>query len=291
MAGADASLGGPGRRFGFRFCFFMSMEDVVKLRVQSKAAYQDFLDCVVLLYQAGTRFYPHNHSVFDPETGAYPANPDREAPEGYTKRLSMFYRAHYLHGLDFSSWMATVRASYDRFLGEAGLPLPDMLAFRAGGWDYGSSSDDLRQYVEALAHAGYRIDSSACSGTFGTESWRMGAEYQSNVFLLERNVIEVAPNVALDCGRDEQGPSPFDGNSNGPGAFVHVLHFDHLFHRRTPGSCEYFSVTDPDQIDKRIDRFFRTIGTWRSTGLNSATFEEIESEFVSVREAAQVLHS
>ena len=277
-------------RFGFRCCFFMSMEDVVNLRQQSPSAYQDFLDCVNLLYEAGTRFYPHNHSVFDPETGVFPANPDKQPPEGYTKRLSMFYRSHYLHGLDFADWMATVKASYERFLGEARLPIPEMIAFRAGGWDYGSSSDDLRMYTEALAHAGYRIDSSACSGTFGTESWRMGAEYQSNVFLLQPDLIEIAPNVALDCGREDQGASPFD-ELHGPGVFVHVLHFDHLFHRQSPGSCAYFDVTDPDEIDGRIERFFHAIGDWRSPLLESSTFEDIESVLVADRSAVPVLNS
>ena len=274
-------------RFGFRSCFFMSIEDVVNLRERSPAGYRDFLDCVNVLYQAGTRFYPHNHSVFDPETGAFPADPDREPPDGYTKRPSMFYRVRHLHGMDFGDWMAKVKASYERFLDDAGLPMPEMLAFRAGGWDYGSSSEDLREYTEALSHAGYRVDSSACSGTFGTESWRMGAEYQSNVFSLQPDLIEIAPNVALDCGREEQGASPFDG-SHGPGVFVHVLHFDHIFHKLNGGSYEYFGVTDPDEIDTRIERFFRTIEGWRSPLLESSTFEDLEGKLAAGRVAVAV---
>ena len=275
-------------RFGFRSCFFMSIEDIVSLREQSPSGYRDFLDCVNVLYQAGTRFYPHNHSVFDPETGAFPADPDIAPPTGYTKRPSMFYRVHHLHGLDFGDWMARVKASYERFLDDAGLPIPEMLAFRAGGWDYGSSSDDLRVYTDALSHAGYRVDSSACSGTFGTESWRMGAEYQSNIFSLHPDLIEIAPNVALDCGREQQGTAPFD-RSHGPGIFVHVLHFDHLFHKLSGGSYEYFGVTNPDEIDARIQRFFRTIGGWRLPLLESSTFEDIEWELASERSAATVL--
>ena len=277
-------------RSGFRCCFFMSIEDVVNLREQSASAYRDFLDRVNLLYQSGVRFYPHNHSIFDPETGAFPPDPDIAPPAGYTKRPSMFYRAHYLHGVDFGVWMATVRSSYERFLDDAGLPLPEMLAFRAGGWDYGSSSDDLRVYTEALRYAGYRTDSSACTGAFGTESWRMGGEYQSNVFSLDPGLIEVAPNVALDCGRDEQGASPF-GESHGSGVFVHVLHFDHLFHELRDGTYDYFGVTDPDQVDKRIERFFRTIGGWRTPNLESSTFEDIASELVSDQSAVPVMRS
>ena len=273
---------------GFRFCFFMSIEDVVILKVNSPAAYGDFLECVHLLHESGSRFYPHNHGVFDPESGAGFADTESEPPKGYTKRISMFHRAHYQHKMDFGAWMGTVKACYEAFLCDAGVALPDMLAFRAGGWDYGSSSDDLRTYLAALSHAGYRIDSSACSGAFGTETWRMGSDYRSNVFLLDPNLVEVAPNVAIDCGQLEHVPSSshlpdfFQELDRSPsmswsGVYVHVLHFDHLFHELDSGAYRYFAVTDPEEIKERIDQFFRTILFWRrSVPLTSATFDDIE---------------
>ncbi len=281
------------KNYGLRFSFFMSVEDVVILKVNSPTEYGDFLECVDLLYQSGTRFHPHNHGVFDPESGAGFADTDSERPEGYTKRISMFHRAHYQHGVDFGSWMGTVKAGYESFLADAGVPPPHMLAFRAGGWDYGSTSEDLRIYLDALSEAGYKVDSSACSGAFGTPSWRMGADYQSNVFLLDSNLIEVAPNSALDCGQlPPEAPSPFETNQSGPGVYVHVLHFDHLFHELDAGSYRYFAVTDPEAIKRRIDQFFEKMGIWRSSPLlQSATFDDIEfvmPESVSSEESHSV---
>ena len=152
--------------------------------------------------------------------------------------------------------MDSVRACYETFLAEAGVPVPDNLAFRAGGWDYGSSPEDLHTYLEALNYAGYRIDSSACSGAFGTPSWRMGAEYQANVFRLGPDLIEVAPNEARNCGMPQHGlPSAFQSRSPGPGVFMNVLHFDHLFHRVRSGECQYFAVTDHDEIRDALMSF------------------------------------
>ena len=272
----------------FRFCFFMSIEDVVSLKANSPEAYDDFLECAAQLYQSGTRFHPHNHSVFDPETGASFGDTGSEPPSGYTKRVNMFHRAHYQHKVDFATWMDTVRACYERFLADLRVPVPDMLAFRAGGWDYGSTSEDLHRYLEALAHAGYRVDSSACSGAFGTDTWRIGSDYLSNVFLLDSNLIEVAPNLALNCGQMERAPSssrlPYlfrelvrSPSMNWSGIYVHVLHFDHLFHELDSGAYRRFAVTDPDAVRRRIDQFFRTIRFWRrSVPLESATFDDIE---------------
>jgi hypothetical protein len=266
------------RRYRFPFCFFMAMEDVVALRVDAPGAYNEFLESIALLHRSGTRFYTHNHSVFDIETGRCAATPDTNPPEGYTKRRSMFYRAHYVEKVDFTEWVDTLTASYKRFLAEAHLPPPGVLAIRAGGWDYGSSPADLQKYIEALSHAGYGIDSSGCSGVFATPSWRMGTDYQSNVFRLTPNLIEVAANQALDCGHSlERQRSPFEGQSAGPGVYVHVLHFDHLFHERASGAYRVFAVTDHDVIRARIDAFFRTMEDWwKRARPRVATFDDIE---------------
>ena len=64
---------------------------------------------------------------------------------------------------------------------------------------------------------------------------------------------------------------------NWSGIYVHVLHFDHLFHELDSGAYRYFAVTDPGEIRGRVDRFFRTMRFWqRSVPLTSATFDDIE---------------
>ncbi len=266
------------KRYGFKFSFFTAMENVMDLKHEAPGEYSDFLESIVLLHQSGVEFHPHAHSVFDPDSGACLLDSDSPLPAGYTKRRCMFYRALYDHKINFGVWMDSVRACYETFLAEAGVPVPDNLAFRAGGWDYGSSPEDLHTYLEALNYAGYRIDSSACSGAFGTPSWRMGAEYQANVFRLGPDLIEVAPNEARNCGMPQHGlPSAFQSRSPGPGVFMNVLHFDHLFHRVRSGECQYFAVTDHDEIRGRISEFFQSMEAWRdSPSLKIATFDDIE---------------
>ena len=61
------------------------------------------------------------------------------------------------------------------------------------------------------------------------------------------------------------------------GAFVLVLHFDHLFRRWVNGSPESFALREMETVRKRIDRLFRRIAFIRSIlGLTCATFDDIE---------------
>jgi hypothetical protein len=276
------------KRAGLRFCFFIAVENVARLRAQAPDRYRRFITCLHRLQDGGSAFYPHNHYVFDPDTGARPVSPHAAStpPPTYTKRASMYWDVVYRHRLHLAGWLKVVRATYDVLLRDADLMQPNVLAFRAGGWDYGSSSADLANYIDSLAAAGVQIDSSACSGAFGTASWRMGSWFGSNMFRLAPGLIEVAPCSSLDASRSAArcaARSVYDFVAHGVwpltsanGAFVLVIHFDHLFHELRRGTYRHFCVADSATLGARIDRLFAQLTFWRSAlSLTSVSFDDL----------------
>jgi hypothetical protein len=218
---------------GLPVTFFAALEHLRRLATADRAAYREFLDAAAAMAAAGASFQPHNHSLFDPETGA---NPERRfpAPDGYRKRVSGFCDVVYRHNEDFGVWMRQLRELHAALLAEAGIAPPPRLAYRAGGWDHGSSADDLRTYLTALADAGFAIDSSATAGTFGTADWRVGSPFGKGTFELSRGVVEIAPTVSVDCSQPARCQLRALLGASGAltsrrGALVTVLHFDHLF--------------------------------------------------------------
>ncbi len=270
-------------------CFFLSVEDAIRLRATNRMGYETFLDAMKALEDAGSLFYPHNHFVFDAVTGEkkpLPHEPE-DLPAGYAKRKSLFYDAVYRHRLDFASWSTAVRDSYEEVLSDAGCRKPTLPVFRAGGWDYGSSCRDLPRYIEGLVAAGFRADSSACRGIFETPTWRIGSDFGANIFWLDKGLLEIAPTWSMDIS----GRPLFPGSlrnllslrrqwrlwTGQLGAFVAVLHFDHLFRRWVKGSPESLALREMETVRKRIDRLFQRIVFIRSIlGLTCATFEDIE---------------
>jgi len=272
-----------------RSCFFLSVEDATRLRVADKKMYEEFLEGMKALGDAGSLFYPHNHYVFDAETGEkkIPAKEPGDLPQSHAKRKSLFYDVVRRHQLDLAFWLTTVRESYEKVLSDAGCREPKSLVFRAGGWDYGGSCWDLNRYIEGLVAAGFHADSSACRGVFGTPSWRIGSDFGDNIFWLDRGVLEIAPTWSMDmsiaplslsCLRNlfslREQRKLWSGDA---GAFVAVLHFDHLFRSWSKGSIRNFGMKDIGMVKKRIDNLFRLGVFMRSIlRLNCATFEDIE---------------
>lgn len=292
------------RRGGWQFSYFIAAEDVVRLRVEDNDGYHMFLEAVRDLDEAGARFYPHNHCVFDPVTGKRPQNHGVSAPiDGYPKRRSLFYDVVYENKLEFRMWCRTIVEAYDAFLSDAGISRPRELAFRAGGWDYGATEEDVAQYLEGLADIGVKFDSSGSSGVFGTRSWQTGAPFGRNTFRLVRSLIEVAPCDFADCGAPVAS-SLFAGwiarlllrtpiwmpSLRRPGVLVTVLHFDHLFHEGGGDSRQLFSLQDDEEVAKRIDRFFACLSHIRRiSGLTALTFDELVFDEMPRPEEIQVL--
>jgi hypothetical protein len=265
------------RTDAWRFSFFVSVEDVVRLRAQDPRRYEQFMIAAGDLHRAGVEFHPHNHCVFDAETG------DRPTPaadlirrvERYSKGASMYYDVAYRNGKTFREWLPTVMRTYDEFLRDATITRPLALAFRAGGWDHGSTQADVTDYIEALVAEGFAFDSGAPSGVYGTRSWRIGAPFGSNTFMLVPPLVEVAPTDSLNCGASI-GSMPYLGwllrtlrqprlwrPRYDKGVLVTVLHFDNLFHSGHGDSARMFAVDDRDEVARRIESFFGSIGRFR----------------------------
>lgn len=271
---------------GHRFSIFVSVEDLVRLRVEDQDAYRTFLASMLRMAEAGCEFHPHNHCVFDLDDGSRPFDPGPDDPPvpGYSKRPSMFYDVVRRQGHDLAEWLAIVIDQHRRVLDDAGIDAPARLAFRAGGFDNGSSRADLEIFVDALSQNGVEFDSSASGGGFGTRRERLTSTFGRNVFALTDGVVEAAPCVMLDCGaplvsRSTLGsvrriaPQARALLGGGDGLFVGVLHLDHLFHRRPGRQYELFQVTSAHEVEQRIDRFFRLLDRLRGAlRLGSATF-------------------
>src|SRR4051794_32862406 len=154
------------RDLRLRFEVFLSLEHVVAVREASRAAYDELLGALASWHAAGAQFYPHNHCLFDPETGDRPGEASGwpQHVDGYDKRASMFYDVVYRQGADFADWLGTLTRVHERVLADAGLPAPARRALRAGGWDNGSTAEDLARYAEALRANAFEVDSSATVG-------------------------------------------------------------------------------------------------------------------------------
>jgi len=276
---------------GWKFSIFIALEDVVRLRVEDDDGYRMLLDAIRDLNEAGARFYPHNHCVFDPTTGQRPQ--DRASPRApvtaYRKRPSLFYDVVYRHKLEFRSWCETLVESYESFLTDAGISRPEKLAFRAGGWDHGVTREDVADYLDGLAGMGVTFESSGSSGVFGTRSWRIGAPFGENTFRLDRSLIEVAPCDFADCGAPVASPQfaswiarlLFRAPIWMPplrrrGVLVTVIHFDHLFHEGKGDARRLFALRDDAEVAQRIDRFLSWLSyVRRLSGLTSVRFDEL----------------
>ena len=275
-------------RTGLRFSFFLSVEDAIRLRAAAPSIYEDFLSAIRDLERTGSRFYPHNHFVYETTTGEKTVH-SRETgkpPVHYAKRKSLFWDVVHRHRLPLGAWLATVRTTYETILADAHCAVPTPVVFRAGGWDYGGSCHDLQLYVEALGAARLFVDSSACRGTFGTPTWRVGAEFGKNVFRLQDNILEVAPTWSVDVStpplsleqlRTLLSLGIHQGLLAGrSGVEVAVLHFDHLFRRWSGGAVGASDVDDPRTVDTRIRRAFRLFTALCSVfRYRCATYEDV----------------
>jgi hypothetical protein len=201
----------------------------------------------------------------------------------------MFYDVVRRHNLDLAAWLVVVTAEYDRLLRDARVQAPAIRAFRPGGWDHGSTTEEIRAYLSALTTCGYEVDSSDASGTFGDRTWRVGVPFGRNVYRLAGGLTEVAPSWPVTCGTrlvSRRGLAalvsllrqPRVWMSRRPGAAVGVLHFDHLFHDWTARDG-LFGVRSASVIAGRIRRLMRGLSMVQERlALEPATFDELPLE-------------
>ena len=273
------------RRHGIRFSTFIAVEDVDVLRLEDRAAYDTFMEAIAELIDAGMVFYPHNHWVYDRESGhRVTPKPAEPVVPGYRKRMSFFHDAVHVNGRDLSEWMATVLAAYRDFLADAATAPPTKLAFRAGGWDSGSSDDDLRTFVRALSDNAFAYDSSA-SNPDGDDC---RIPYRSNTYELAPGLAEVAPVSHMNARapalsrRSARIAAEFLTQPRlwappaRPGALVTVIHIDNVLHTGRGAHVEKWTVQDRETIERRVASHFRQLAaTRRLLRLECTTFEDL----------------
>lgn len=243
---------------------FLATEDLVRLRHRLPDSYAELGELLAGLQADGSELQPHNHFVFDPLTGLKrpAAKPARAIPAAsYDKRKSFFHHVVYEHGLASEGWLAEVAGTHAHLLSEMQCPITEPLVFRAGGWDYGMTSDDHGAYIAGLKTAGFSVDSSVGFGRFGTREWRIGNPYGCNCHDLGEGLIEIAP-----CWSWSAETGPLSIHQAGTwrallgqrrlwlgkgGILVVVLHLDHLLHRRSGRTLLPFAISDPDELERR----------------------------------------
>ena len=284
---AMAAWGREAATAGLRFSHFVSMEHVARLRARHPEAHARFLAALRRLVVDGSKVYPHNHCVFDPATGDCPGESSGwpQRIHDYRPRASMFFDVVHRQKIDLAKWLAVVTAEYEQLLRDAGLPSPSLAAFRPGGWDHGSTPEEMQTYVRALRKCGYSIDSSDVVGTFGDPSWRVGMPFGTNAYSLGDGLVELAPSWSMTCAApaaSRQGLAALAALARQPrlwmrrqcGVSVGVLHFDHVFHDwdRPDGA---FAVLSSTVVADRIHRVMRAVSLVQARlGVASATFDD-----------------
>jgi hypothetical protein len=273
-----------------RFAFFIALENVAVIRHKAAKKYGGFTSALRELVEAGSIIYAHNHGPFDTTSGSrttVTGNLYNDIAD-YSKRASFFYDTVIRNNIDIGTWFTVIDNEYRRLLDDVGVKCPIRPAFRAGGWDHGSSETEVRSYVTGIRRSGFAIDSSATSGTYGTRSWRVGAPYGENIFSLGPELKEIAACWNIDCGA-----RTFSGrtarsllrlasqsallNRRRDGAFVVVIHFDHLFHSGRAAHRRSFAVLDKAIVAERINSFMTPLAFFlrRGLGLKSVTFDDL----------------
>jgi hypothetical protein len=120
----------------------------------------------------------------------------REAVEQYRQRRSFFYQSFYRGG--YRELVSSL--TYGKRLLETSLydGRKQVLAFRPGGWDHGSSQRDTLLYFQALGDAGLIANSGLSQGDFEGKNWRVGNDPGRNLATVlagDNKLVEVSPTA------------------------------------------------------------------------------------------------
>jgi hypothetical protein len=116
--------------------------------------------------------------------------------QGYRQRRSFFFHSFYVEGYR----ELVVSLTYGKRLLEKAIydGTPNVVAFRAGGWDHGSSAQDTFLYFNALVESGLVANSGLVTGQFGTQNWRVGNDPGHNlakVAIDSDSITEISPTA------------------------------------------------------------------------------------------------
>jgi hypothetical protein len=119
-----------------------------------------------------------------------------ETFEGYRQNRSFYFNSVYTQG--YRDMVTSL--SYGKRLLEKSVydNNKEVIAFRAGGWDHGSSSQDTFLYFSALIDSGLKINSGLTTGEVGAQEWRVGHDPGQNlaaVTIGENAITEISPTA------------------------------------------------------------------------------------------------
>lgn len=115
---------------------------------------------------------------------------------GYRQRKSFFFHSFYASG--YRELVTSL--TYGKSLLEQAVydGRKEVVAFRPGGWDHGSSSQDTLLYFNALLESGLIANSGLVTGQFGTQNWRVGHDPGHNLAHVEvggKSITEISPTA------------------------------------------------------------------------------------------------
>ena len=114
----------------------------------------------------------------------------------YRQRKSFFFQSFHLQGYrQLVSSLSYGKKLLERCIYDG---KKQVLAFRPGGWDHGSSAEDTLVYFLALSAAGLTANSGLSTGNFGDPNWRVGNDPGHNLATVlagEELLFEVSPTA------------------------------------------------------------------------------------------------
>lgn len=164
---------------------------------------QRMIDDLKTMAEAGDDCELHLHGPLSPELFEQLRSEEKlhvrrsgEASAAYRQRRSFFYQSFYREG--YRELVASL--TYGKRLLEKSLydEKKEVLAFRPGGWDHGSSDRDTLLYFNALSDSGLIANSGLSTGEFGGKNWRVGNDPGRNLATVsagEKKLFEVSPTA------------------------------------------------------------------------------------------------
>jgi hypothetical protein len=187
---------------------------------QLKDGTRELISRLSCMTAAGDDCQLHLHGSIDRQLLDYMRSQEKLHPkvgeidsaEPYRLRRSFFFNSFYREG--FRDLVTGL--TYGKLLLEQAVydGKCQVLAFRPGGWDHGSSSSNAYIYFAALGASGLSANSGLATGEFGGESFQVGGAPGNNIAKVhvgDRCITEVSPtsgpggyvNPALPCNLEK----------------------------------------------------------------------------------------
>lgn len=187
-----------------------------------------------------------------------------DAIQPYRQRRSFFFNSFY--GGSYHELVANL--TYGKRLLEKVLydGKKQVLAFRPGGWDHGSTSLDTLLYFHALSDSGLIANSGLSTGDFGGKNWRVGNDPGHNVARIsagDDQIIEVSPTAGPGGYVNPVLPADLKKLATSVGdampVLVSVYHLGGLLLQRD-GLNEYEKKNADLQTERELlERHFQTV--------------------------------